>query len=274
LITRAAGFYGELNRGVHDRLLQDGYATIIGINDQDYDDPGDSVEEKIIHRLNEHRVDGFILRPTLDNATDEHFREIIDMHVPLVTFDRKVKSDYADFVGSDDVAGGRRAAIYLSELGHRNVVQFAADQRVSSYRDRTMGFEAEMIERGCTIQTIFCDTPENIAQKCRLIFTRASHPTAVFCSSDQLGAIVIQELKKLNLTIPDDLSVMGYGNEHMGEYLEPKLTTIDQRPYEMGLAAAELFLERMQEAPGKTHKKRTILIDVDLIERESCRNLD
>ena len=88
VITSTGSFYSEIVRGIHDRLLEHGYAVVMGINVEDYDDPASSSEEAIIRRLNEHRVDGFILRPTRDDATDEHFREIIDARVPLITIDR------------------------------------------------------------------------------------------------------------------------------------------------------------------------------------------
>ena len=48
------------------------------------------LKKKVIHRLNEHRVDGFIMRPTMENATDKHFKEIIDLNLPLITIDREV----------------------------------------------------------------------------------------------------------------------------------------------------------------------------------------
>lgn len=271
VISYPGGFYAEINHGIHDRLLENGYATVMGINVNDYDDPANSVEEKIIHRLNEHRVDGFILRPTLDNATDEHFREIISMNVPLITFDRKVNSQYADFVGSDNLAGGRIAAAYLADLGHGNIVQFAGNQNVSSYRDRASGFETELIRRGCNIQTATFNDDNELCQKCKLLFSRKIFPTAIFCADDIRAAIIYSELNKLKLRIPGDVSVIGFGNSDMGEYLQPKLTTVDQKPYQLGLAAADLFLKRVAEPSNQKHKQQSIYIDVKLLERDSCR---
>lgn len=272
VISTMGTFYSKINKGIHDRLLEDGYATIMGINDKDYDNPDNSLEEKIIHRLNEHRVDGFIMRPTLDNATDEHFREIIRAQIPLITFDRKVNSKYADFVGSDDIQGGRLAAVYLSDLGHRNIVQFAADQQVSSFRNRASGFETELIKRGCNIQTASFKTMEDLSEKCILIFSRKEHPSAIFCSCDAHAARVYRELSKIGLSIPEDVSVVGYGNTEECKYVNPELTTIDQRPYQIGLTAAELFLKRLEEPLGTKHNQNEIYIDVDLVERNSCRN--
>lgn len=270
IISTAGHFYSQITKGVHDRLLEGGFATVIGINEFHYDNPTDSLEKKIIHRLHEHRVDGFIMRPTLDNATDEHFSEIIEMNVPLITVDREVRSEYADFVGSDNIKGGKLAAAYLAELGHKHIAQFTGDQECSTFRDRASGFETEMIKRDCIVQTVTNKDNNELIEKSKLLFSRTNHPTAVFCTNDLQASIIYDVLRKLNLRIPEDVSVIGFGNEVMSSYLYPKLTTIDQNPWQIGVAAAELFFERLDEPHHEVHSKKTILIDVELLKRESC----
>jgi DNA-binding LacI/PurR family transcriptional regulator len=271
VVTSVGGFYSEAVRGIHDRLLESGYAVVMGINVRNYDDRVASEEEAIIRRLNEHRVDGFILRPTRDDATDEHFREIIDARVPLITIDREVNSQYADYVGSDNVAGGRIAAGHLADLGHTSVVQFAGNQQCSAYRERASGFETEMIERGCNVQTATCRGVDEVRQKCGLLFKRRDRPTAAFCAQDSYAAAVYEVLLTMGLGIPEDVSVIGFGDDMLGEHLRPKLTTIDQHPYRIGVKAAELFLSRVDGPSDKKRRRHAVIVDVDLVERDSCR---
>jgi LacI family transcriptional regulator, galactose operon repressor len=271
VISSNDGFYTRITRGIHDRLLKSGYATVMGLNSNDFDDPQNSLEKKIIHRLNEHRVDGFIIRPTLDNATDEHFKEIIEMNVPLITIDRKVNSKYADYVGSDNTKGGRLAAQHLLKLGHTNIIQFNGIQTCSAFKERASGFENEIIVQGVIPQSITCENNDDMIKKCELIFSRKDHPTAVFCSSDALAGELYKLLNKFNLKVPDDVSIIGFGDQIFAKYFNPLLTTIDQQPYEIGVKAAELFVERIEEEADKEHQHKEVLVDVKLIKRDSCR---
>lgn len=269
VISPNTGFYSKIAKGIHDRLLENGYAIVMGINSKDYDDPENSTEKKIIHRLNEHRVDGFIMRPTLENATDEHFKEIIDMKVPLITIDRIVNSEYADYVGSDNINGGKIAARHLLNLGHTNIVQFAGNPSCSAFRERATGFEEELIENGCIPQQLTCDSLYDTTKKSNLVFSRDNYPTAVFCNNDSMAGEVYKTLHELGIRIPEDVSIIGFGDEIIGNYVTPQLTTIGQQPHLIGIKAAELFIQRLNDDPDQKHQRQKILVDVELIERES-----
>jgi len=271
--TNSGSYYSNITRGIHDRLLENNFATLIGINTNNFDDPLDSTEKKVIHRLHEHRVDGFILRPTLENATDKHFKEIIDMKVPLVTFDRKANSEYADYVGSDNEAGGGLAARHLLDLGHINIIQFAGNPACSAYRERSAGFEDELIKQGHIPQTVTCNS-NNISAKSEAIFSSKNYPTAVFCHTDAMAGEVYKVLHKLGLKIPEDVSIVGFSNQSCANYLIPELTTIDQQPYKIGDKAAELFLTWINEDPEEKHQQQEVLIDVQLIKRDSCQKFN
>ncbi len=269
VIMPSYDFYSRVILGVHDRLLDSGYAAVTGFNENDFDDPAKSIERKIIHRLLEHRVDGFIMRPTLDNAGNEQFEEILKLKLPLVVIDRTVSCERADSVGTDDVAGGRLAARHLLELGHKRIVQFVGDLQVNPLHDRAEGFEQEIMERGLGLQTVMLRDPKDSLLKVRQVFSRniKERPTAAFFWNDFAAVGAYDALAELGLRIPRDVSILGYGNLHLGNYLRPRLSTIEQEPYQMGCKAAEIFLERLEsraEGPG-----RKILLPVKLLQRES-----
>jgi LacI family transcriptional regulator len=273
VITSIGSFYNEIVGGIHDRLLKDDHAILMGINNRDYDDDLESIEQQIISRLNRQRVDGFILRPTADDASNAHFKDIIDMNVPLITIDRKVKSPFADYVGSDNVSGGKKVAEYLAELGHTNIVHFAGPGSVSSYRERATGLESELIKRGCIIQTISHCSLAEYQEKCKMLFSRENRPTAAFCSNDNFAKVVYEVFRGLGLRIPEDVSVIGYGNQEVCDLLSPKLTSVDQAPHEIGVKAAELFFERSEKMESEKRTPIEVLVDVAIKERESCKRI-
>jgi LacI family transcriptional regulator len=274
VIFPSKGFYNDIIQGIHDRLLESGHAMVMGFNQNNMDNPENSVEKKIIQRLNEHRVDGFIIRPTFDNATDEHFQAIIDTEVPLVTVDREVKSSYADYVGSDDEKGGRLAAQHLLGLRHKRILQITGSLGCSTFNDRAVGFEEAMVDKGLIPQTMnLRGAWEDFEKKIKLIFSKAERPTAVFCATDGIAQQIYKTLSDMGLQVPNDVSVVGYGDLDLGQYIFPNLTTISQFPHKMGVEAAKVFLDRIDSPDRGDGDRKRVLVDVELVERGSCRSL-
>lgn len=274
VIIPVGEFYGKIVEGIHDELLKHNYALVMGLNQNDYDNPNNSIEKKIIHRLNEHRVDGFIMRPTFDNATDEHFKEIIDMQIPLVVVDREVSSTYASYAGSDDFKGGRLAASHFIKLGHTKIIQFSGNPLHSAFRNRAQGFEDELIKNGVFPQTVNANiSKEKIFERCMIIFSQKDHPTAIFCGNDLIAQIVYEALEELRVSVPNEVSIIGFGNVTLSNCLRPKLTSIDQQPYRIGVNAAKLFLERVDDNDTIDRNPKREYSEVLLIERESCKKL-
>ena len=79
----------------------------------------------------------------------------------------------------------------------------------------------------------------------RQILSSDANIDAIFCSSDYIALGVMQELKEQNVSIPDDVAVVGFSNEPFTELLDLTLTSIEQSPYEMGKSAARVFLDQM-----------------------------
>ena len=91
-------------------------------------------------------------------------------------------------------------------------------------------------------------------------------PTAVFAASDHLARCVYQAASDLGLSIPTDLSVVGYSNLDFTTEMQPPLTTIEQRPFEIGSAAAKLVLKRLKKSASPSMKES---IAGELIDRSS-----
>src|SRR5262249_40329663 len=100
-----------------------------------------------IHRLLDRRVDGVILWPPFASLFEEHVKEFSSRSLPVVTIDHLLPPSYhADFVGSDEAAGGRAIAKHLYALGHRRFAHFAGTSRASWARARRASFESTLKE--------------------------------------------------------------------------------------------------------------------------------
>lgn len=158
-------------------------------------------------------------------------------------------------VRSDDAQGGRLAAEHLLALGHRRIV-FAGPTTTTSrvVHERLRGFREAVEAAGVTwddglVVPVNTGYTEGLAAGARIT---AEHPdaTAVFATADVLAAGIAKALVRAGRRVPDDVSVVGYDDTELAEYVTPSLTTVAQDTAGKGRAAARLLLELVDRAGG------------------------
>ncbi len=149
----------------------------------------------------------------------------------------------------DDVQGGYRAAQHLLELGHRRIA-FVGDPihsafNFSSSRDRLAGLQRALAEKDIALPSGYHRMDEHSQESARVLTHRLlaldDPPTAIFAASDTQALGVMQAARELSLTIPQDLSVVGFDDIEIAEYLN--LTTVRQPLFESGYRGGELLLQ-------------------------------
>jgi DNA-binding LacI/PurR family transcriptional regulator len=187
---------------------------------------------------------------------------VVDAHAPAV--------EGLPHVVGDDVGGGEIATRHLLGLGHRRIA-FLGDQfdnpfGFTSSRHRAIGYERAIREAGLEL------SPELIALGAhsryearelasRLLSTR-DRPTAIFAASDTQALGVISAAHEAGLRVPDELSVIGYDDIEMAEYLE--LTTVRQHLFESGRLGADLLL---REIGRRSAHPPSVLLHPELVMR-------
>lgn len=262
-------YYSRVAQGVHDELAAAGYSVLLGSNTHDRGPEAQAEELRLVHAFLDRRVDAFVLRPVNDEATPVYYREIHERGVPLVAVDRQLAGSFCDFVGTDDLLGGRLAAQYLHDLGHRRLGHLAGPAGVSSARLRRQAFEAAVagFKDGTKCQVVAADFRPSEADALALL-DRAARPTAVFAVTDWAAAALYAAAQRLSLRIPMDLSVLGFADLVFAGLLNPGLSTLAQRPEEVGREAARLVLHRLS-VPAVSTRKKTILVPPVLVRRGS-----
>lgn len=269
IVPPGAPFYNFIVEGIHDELADADYAMMLSWNKANIASPGDTQEQRFIHRLLEHRVDGIILRPTMDKATTDYFSEVWEQNVPLIVVDRRLHGVDCDFVGTDDKAVGWAAATHLMSLGHRRLGHLAGPATVSTAQLRRRGFVLAAARKGDGVVTAVHEASqfEDVVEDAILLLKTRPRPTAVFAANDNGACSVMEAARKLGLKIPGDLSVIGCGNLITGKLADPPLTTFDQHPYRVGRRAAAQLIERVRNSG--TSQYETIEIAPELILRAS-----
>lgn len=231
----------------------------------------DATVGSIIDEALEYPLDGLICCSNMKETDISRFRT---RRVPIVFFNRDVKSALTDSIATDHAEAGQRAADLLFEAGHRRIVCIKGPEKAQVSLVRASAFVARLAELGVahvpTVSTdfsydqgltAFTDLVENLPR-----------PDAVFCANDQLALGVMDACRyKLGWRIPEDISVVGFDDIAEAGRLSYQLTTIRQPILEMALKAVELLLSR---ATNTDVEERNIRMAGRLIVRTSARIQD
>ena len=163
---------------------------------------------------------------------------------------------YSLFLGSpnhDDRHGAKQLTEHLLELGHRQIAFLGnvrgrrlTQERLSGYREAL--FEADLMVPGEYVAMASSGEPTGGAEGMRSLLDRELPPTAVVCYNDMMAFGAMQVIRESGLTVPADLSVVGFDNIELSAYFSPALTTFHQPKYQLGSEAAHMMLRQLNDA--------------------------
>lgn len=221
-----------------------------------------------------HRVDGIILASSSRDASELIRRYL--KYIPIV-LQGGLSSAQSDLdipsVYVDSEAGGRLAAEYLFRLGHTRVAYLGARVNNYSHLARHRGFMEAADRLGMTVRTFFNDacssTVDTGYQLARRFFLEPFEETAAFASCDTIALGVMSAAQEFHISIPEDVSLLGFDNIMYAGFPRIRLSTLDHRARQVVETAAELLLAQI-ERPGASCPQ-PVMICPALVERSTCR---
>jgi len=219
-----------------------------------------------IHRLIEHRVDGVIFGPVALRAGERHLQEIRDHRLDVVTVDFEMQNAEVDYVGSDDVLGGRQAAEHLLERGHRRLGCVLGSAEWPTAVRRMQGCRAAV--RGvadASLQLFECNrgTLEE-GERAGELLDQPDRPTAIIATTDVLACGLYRAAAARGLRVPHDLSIIAFGPSLETDAINPPLTLMHQQPEQVGLAAARRMIELRRQDDNRDLLPERLLIPPEL----------
>ena len=254
--------YADVYRGVRDSLERKGNRVVLTVSDAD-----EPTDQQAMSSLIEARV-GVIIAATL-MLPDVEVRAIAQS-VPVVSVARRVAG--VDSVYADDEVGATAATTYLLDLGHRRIAHVTVVE-YEGHQLRRRAYEATMQKAGMIPQTVVApgysqDAAERTA---RGILSVTDRPTAVFAHNDEMALGVREAAHSLGLSIPRDLSLIGYDNSRVARLHGIDLTSVDQHARRLGQDAGAAALARMRLEHGPPLDARH---KPDLVVRSSTARCD
>lgn len=222
-----------------------------------------------------HRVDGIILFSSSRQAP-ERIRHYIN-RVPIVLqgiFDAAACPDITvPTVCADNTAGGRMAAEYLCGLGHRRVVYLGVRRCNVSHMLRYESFRDAAKRLGMSVQVLYNEDKSSTVDAgyrlAKQFFFQNFQETAMFAACDTIALGAMAAAKEFHISIPEDLSLMGFDNISYSSLPSIQLTTIEPCKREVLETTVECLLDLIGSPDREASPPRFIL--PSLVERATCR---
>ena len=261
-------FFSSVISGMEDLAYGEGYTMMICQSNENF------YREVInLQALLDHRVDGLLVSISKTTREFNHLHNALDSGIPMVFFDRICDEIDTDRVITDDFEGARIATTHLIETGCQKILYLAAPRHLMIGKNRYEGYVQALKNHKIPLDenlVLKCDTREEVMSMRQHILTLAPQIDGVFGVNDSTAIAVMQVLQENGYRIPEDISVVGFGDGPIATIASPPLTTLEQKGYEMGREAVRLLIQRL-ENPGALINNQTKIITPSLVRRKTTR---
>jgi len=234
-----------------------------------------SVDDKI-QTISKFRTDGG-MGCVLVSRTEPAVRDfVLNNEIPALILGKDNRHvENLGTISSDDSADIHKAVKFLIERNHRNISMYATGlSQHDGYDERFHAYQRTMRQHHLAAHSelAFSEAHNDLTARraADVILRMKQRPSAVLCASDREAYELVSELRRLDIQVPRDISIVGFNNNYFGTLLEPPMTTVDIYAPNMGRIAANYLLNEMQAAqlPVK------ILTPTDMVIRSSVAELD
>lgn len=260
-------FQGQLLSGAESVIRKNGYRMLFCNSNGNVDE-----EDKLLDQLVSDKVLGILMWPAYSSNTSRRLFQLADQQqVPIVLMDRTFEELNNDYIISDNFKGAYEAVNYLISLGHTQIVFLSRPiLKLLPIAERLRGYRQAMIdnglrpldpwivgaaekESGYSLQ--LNGTVNREIEQIEDMLKSKNRPTAIFSMNDLMALEVSKAAKLVGLTIPSDISIIGFDDMDIVSYFDIPLTTVHQDTYYMGRRAAELLVERTKGYSGPPRRE-------------------
>jgi LacI family transcriptional regulator len=262
-----SNFFSSVIQNIEEVLNKKGYNIIITQSNESYKKECDSIDTLLYTQ-----VDGIIASMANETVDLGAYEKIKSKGIPLILFDRGENDLNVDYIGIDDYNSSHLIVEHLVENGCKRIAHIGGYKRTRIFNNRVRGYidalkkhnlpldDELLTESGLTI--------EDGREKMLKLLSLDTPPDAVYVAGDYAALGALQVLKEKNIKIPEDIALVGFGNEPFTDMVTPRISSVHQHSAEIGKQAANTFLKYMgQDTIDQQLNK--IILDSKLIVRDS-----
>lgn len=266
LVSEVYGpIFGSMLSGIEDELSRQGKFAIFATGHSDADK-----EREAIRFLISRNCDALILH--VEALSDDYLLEQKDGELPFVILNRIVPGLESNCIALDNERGGYEATKMLLDMGHRKIAYIAGPLAWGDAMARLAGHKRALKEAGQRFEErllVEGNYQEITGSNAMTQLLQLGIPfTAVVCGNDEMAAGAMDMIRSRGMTIPDDMSIVGFDNAPLSRYVYPKLSTVNYPVSEMGRMAAHWVLQNVYDDNGVEIQH---VFKPRLVERASAR---
>lgn len=266
-------FFAKVFSGIEQAANDRGYNVITCISNESL--------EKEIHAmdiLSNGTIDGFILSISEETQKEQefkHFKEAIADDIPIVMFDRISDEVNCDKVIVDDFDSAVDGTTHLIKLKCKNIALLSTIDNLSVGKLRMQGYEKALTDNGYKLNPeimLHTDNTDEFDEKLTALFDKKTID-GVFALDEHASVMAMKAAIKKGLKIPEDVQIIGFADGVWSKRLTPSLSTVSQHAPEIGQAAAEMLIDRLEDKSEEAPEYVTKVIKTELRQRESTKKL-
>lgn len=266
-----SNFFSSVIQNIEEVLNKEGYNIIITQSNESYKKECASIDALLFTQ-----VDGIIASMANETVDLEYYEKIKSKGIPLILFDRGENNLNVDYIGIDDYDSSQLIVNHLVEQGCKRIAHIGGFKHTRIFNNRIRGYVDALKKHNLTLhEELLVESNLTIEEgrtKMLQLLNLENRPDAVYVASDYAALGALQILNENNINVPNEIALVGFGNEPFTDMVTPKITSINQHSAEIGKRAAELFLsyKNQQEIKQSLNK---IILDAELIIRDSSKKI-
>jgi len=261
--------FPEMAKGISDRAFLNDYTVFLSNTDESI-----KKEAKQVNQLIEKRVDGIIFISTEmcnKNGDYTHYIYLAKKNIPTVFINGSIENTDIPFVRINELEAGYLATRHMIKKGLRRIAFLGGPENSIPTTDKLKGYKKAFREFNLTIEKkyIILDKHEikNGFKNTTSLLNIKEKPEGIITVSDALAIEAIKTARVKNISIPDNLKIIGFDDIKFSASFSPSITTIAQPKYKMGTMALDMLIHLIEK---KVLPERRIVIEPKLILRDSC----
>jgi LacI family transcriptional regulator/LacI family repressor for deo operon, udp, cdd, tsx, nupC, and nupG len=269
ITTIADPFFADIVHGVEERAKKAGISVFLATSNNDPEE-----EIRIIETFGRRRVDGVIVASS--RIGPDYANRLGQIRIPVILVNAEANEEQNNLfsVSVNDFLGGCQAVQYLIDMGHRKIGYLGVSNRPASNKGRLDGYLATLKKNNIEVRPEWICKNDDLSPGALSLDISIGKDlaaqifqtdvTAIFCYCDTIAAGVFEACRKSGISIPDDISIIGFDDNTISEIMQPTLTTIHQPKQEIGEIAMNMLLDCLSGG-----NVENVLLDPYLVVRES-----
>jgi LacI family transcriptional regulator len=260
-------FFSTVISGIEEVAYDAGYQVMVCQSNELY-----QREVKNTQALLLTRIEGLLVSVSKETRDFNHFKNLQNLNIPIVFFDRTCEEIDTDKVIVDDFEGAYKIVSHLAEVGCKRIAHLGTVQDLLIGRNRLNGYLKALKDHNLPVDDkliLRCDTLQSAQVATKRLVYELKPPDGIFAVNDLTAIGALQTIKECKMRVPEDICIAGFGNGLYSQLTDPAISTVEQNGYKMGQVAMTLLLDRLMRHDD--YPPVTEVLETSLVLRKSTQ---